>query len=324
MPRETCRFLTHARTFFSFCLFFAAAALAGSTRFPVIGYFPSWNGADVKRIPFDKLTHINYAFVNPTEAGGLTGVNAKMLRDLSALAHDYGVKISASVGGWKGGNTSNWKTMAVHPASRAEFVRNAVKLCDLYGLDGIDIDWEYPDSSTADDFVVVLKDLAAALHPQGRILSATVDAMGEKHAAFVRPEAFASVDFLNIRAYDWNWAAKNMSHSSYGLADSSLDYWLKRGCPRAKAVLGVPFYGRSYNSENNTYAKYRELVQQDEDAPNKDQSGGYFYNGTQTMARKTELAMKKGGGIMIWEISQDTSGAASLLGAIHRAANPKP
>jgi chitinase len=300
----------------------AAVAVAGA-RFPVIGYFPSWNGASVGQIQFDKLTHINYAFVNPTEAGGLTGVNAKLLADLVAGAHAQGVKVSASVGGWKGGNISNWKAMSEHSSTRLEFVKNAVKLCDLYHLDGIDIDWEYPDSSTTENFVAVMKDLDATLHKQGRLLSATVDAMGDKRGAFIRSAVFQYVDFLNIRAYDWNWAARNSPHSTYGLADSSLDYWLKRGCPRNKAVLGVPFYGRSYNSENNTYAKYRELLQQDEDAANKDQAAGYYYNGIPTVVKKTELAMRKGGGIMIWEVSQDTTGAASLLGAIDHALRQK-
>jgi GH18 family chitinase len=37
------------------------------------------------------------------------------------------------------------------------------------------------------------------------------------------------------------------------------------------------------------------------------------------MRRKTELAFKRGGGIMFWELSQDTSDDTSLLTAIHGA-----
>src|SRR5262245_1566636 len=40
--------------------------------FKVIGYMPSWSG-DVNQIQYDKLTHINYAFLLPTSSGGLTG-----------------------------------------------------------------------------------------------------------------------------------------------------------------------------------------------------------------------------------------------------------
>jgi chitinase len=294
----------------------AGAAPPAAPRFPVIGYFPSWTGAAVTQIQFDKLTHVNYAFVNPTPDGGLTGVNAKLLEDLVKECHAHGVKVSASLGGWKGGNASHWKAMASRPASRAEFVKNVTKLCDLYKLDGIDIDWEYPDSSTATMFAAMIRELGESLHKQWRILSATVNAMGDERGAHIRGEVFNNVDFIGIRAYDWNWAARNAPHSTYGLADSSLDYWLKRGCPRKKAVLGVPFYGRSYNAEN-TYIKYRELVELDDEAPKKDQAEGYYYNGIPTLMKKTELAIRKGGGIMIWEISQDTTGEASLLGAIH-------
>ena len=40
------------------------------------------------------------------------------------------------------------------------------------------------------------------------------------------------------------------------------------------------------------------------------------YNGPATIRRKTELALQVAGGVMIWELSQDASGAASLLRVI--------
>jgi GH18 family chitinase len=46
--------------------------------------------------------------------------------------------------------------------------------------------------------------------------------------------------------------------------------------------------------------------------------GATFYNGLPTMIKKTQLARKSFGGIMIWEITQDASGELSLLRAIDR------
>jgi GH18 family chitinase len=40
------------------------------------------------------------------------------------------------------------------------------------------------------------------------------------------------------------------------------------------------------------------------------------YNGPATIQRKTELAMRLVGGIMIWELSQDARGNDSLLRVI--------
>jgi GH18 family chitinase len=48
--------------------------------------------------------------------------------------------------------------------------------------------------------------------------------------------------------------------------------------------------------------------------------GDIRYNGLDTIRKKTALAARKGGGIMIWELSQDTGDATSLLKAIREAA----
>src|SRR5690606_15775345 len=90
------------------------------------------------------------------------------------------------------------------------------------------------------------------------------------------------------------------------------DYWLGRGLPASKAVLGVPFYARpSWNS-------YRNLVASGAD-PNSDTYNGDYYNGLTTIRQKTQLAADRASGIMIWELSQDTNDniAISLLNAIH-------
>jgi hypothetical protein len=42
------------------------------------------------------------------------------------------------------------------------------------------------------------------------------------------------------------------------------------------------------------------------------------------MKRKTALARAEGGGIMIWELTDDTHDGTSLLRAIDEAAHPPP
>src|SRR5690349_6878968 len=86
----------------------AAAPPASATVLPngfrSIGYMPSWAG-NVNSIQYNKLTHINYAFVLPNSNGTLQGVpDGGKLSQLVTLAHNNGVKVSLSIGGWSDGN----------------------------------------------------------------------------------------------------------------------------------------------------------------------------------------------------------------------------
>lgn len=288
-----------------------AATGKPAARFPVIGYFPSWTGIEPSLVQWPKLTHVFYSFINPTAAGGLTEANSKLLGELVAQGRKHGVKVGVAIGGWNNGNTTDWESMAKRPKTRQKFVKNVLEFCDLHRLDAVDIDWEYPNAASSNDFAVMMKELGDALHKTNRLLSTAVVGKNEEFIAYIKPEVFASLDYLNIMAYDFNWGKTGQSHSSLGATDSSLNLWLATGCPKEKVVLGVPFYGR------NPEILYRELVLKDKLAHTKDTSGGFFYNGIPTIKQKTELALQKAGGIMIWEVTQDTYDSTSLLSAIH-------
>jgi GH18 family chitinase len=44
--------------------------------------------------------------------------------------------------------------------------------------------------------------------------------------------------------------------------------------------------------------------------------GIVYYNGAATIKAKTTLALRKAGGVMIWQLLQDATGSYSLLTAI--------
>lgn len=104
-------------------------------------------------------------------------------------------------------------------------------------------------------------------------------------------------------------------HSSYDFAVASAQYWTDtRGMDPEKVVLGVPFYGRPA-------ASYADILAANPDAYNTDVStiNGMetYYNGIPTITAKTQWACENVGGIMIWQISQDTTDLdKSLLNAI--------
>lgn len=296
-----------------------AAALSIRAEFPVIAYFPNWVGAPTN-VEFDKLTHVNYSFVLTNNNGSLNGPNDGLLKSMVTAAHAKGCKAGVAVGGWNDGNTAPFEAMAANPTSRTAFVNNLIAMCDKYNLDGIDMDWEYPKANSVANFTAMMKELSAELKKKNRYLSAAVISSGNGTGQYINNEVIGLLDYLNIMAYD----AGGANHTSYAVATTALDYWVtQRGTPKHKAILGLGFYGRDANG--GSYTDYRVILSRDAQAYTKDQSGNLGYNGVPTIERKTQLAFDRAGGVMIWEISQDThDDQTSLLRAINRKVKQFP
>jgi GH18 family chitinase len=273
--------------------------------FRVIGYVT--DAAVPAVIPYDKLTHINYAFLIPNEDGSFAQLNTWMPGELVRLAHAQNVKVLISVGGW--GWDQQFTSLAAHPATRTAFVHNLIGIVEQNKFDGADIDWEFPDpGKVSEDYLLLLQELRAAL-PKNKLLTAAVAALGQ-NASVIPTETFILLDFVNIMAYD----NSGPQHSSMDFAGSALDYWLGRGLPSGKAVLGVPFYAQPAD------VSYSRIVKVDPAAAQVDEFNyagmSINYNGIPTIQAKTRLAMERGSGIMFWTLESDASGDLSLLKAI--------
>jgi GH18 family chitinase len=278
-------------------------AVAGA-QFRVVGYVPSWRG-EVRPDQLRQLTHVNYAFVQPTPTGGLEPVrNPQKLQQLVAAAHSLGVRVLISVGGWHDGDHSAFDAIGSSEAYTEALANNLVRFAADYQLDGVDMDWEHPDAKTAAGYARLMQRLAVLLHPQGKLLTAAV-AGGTWAGAGIQPSVFEAVDFLNIMAYDDPAPA----HATYAAAEQTLAYWKSLGLPTSKAVLGLPFYGQPGG------VAYSALLGQGA-SPKADLYNGVGYNGRPTIERKVSLAIDQASGVMIWEITQDAVGSNSLLKAI--------
>ncbi|WBQ03451.1 glycosyl hydrolase family 18 protein [Kribbella sp. CA-293567] len=291
----------------------AAASAVLPNGFRSVGYLTSGAGS-VSSIQFGKLTHVNYAFVRPNSNGTLQAVpNSPKLSSLVSTGHNQGVKVLLAVGGWNNGDDTAFETLAANSTSRTTFVNALVGLINQYGLDGIDMDWEYPDpGASATNFTKLMQQLSGALRPKGKLLTAAVTARATT-ANGVQPAVFGYVDFLNIMAYD-----SGTPHANYQWSIDAANMWKARGLPAGKTVLGVPFYSRP--SEKS----YAQLIALNpayawEDCVSV--SGTWeCYNGIPTIRKKTKWAMANAGGVMYWQLAQDTTGSTSLVNAIYQVA----
>ena len=187
-----------------------------------------------------------------------------------------------SIGGWT--LSSPFFSIARDAQKRTDFAKSAVHVMARYGFDGIDIDWEYPGgggleqsalanpASDGANFLALLRALREELDRQeakdgrGYYLSIAGPGGDEKIANFDPAAVAGIVDWINVMTYDFQggWdnytghqspmvstnpsaARKNWSVSgAMGLYLNGLNG--KRGVPPAQLVVGVPFYGRGWDS----------------------------------------------------------------------------
>ncbi|MGL4108867.1 glycosyl hydrolase family 18 protein [Clostridium sp. LP20] len=294
--------------------------------FKVVGYFPEWKPNKEKEIQYSKLTHINYSFAIPNSDGTIKDLdNPDLAKKIIKKGHSNGVKVLLAVGGWEynGSPLENTFIAATDSDSKCKKLANSIiSTVDKYGFDGVDMDWEHPrtDGNSKNQYASLLKYLKEGLKKKDKLLTAAVqagvnaDGVISWDAAGHLDSALDTLDWINVMAYD---GGDGDRHSSYDFAVNSANYWRKtRKLPASKVVLGVPFYGRP------SWASYEDILKADNSAYRKDKATidgkEAYYNGIDTIKKKTEWAKDNVSGIMIWEISQDTTdNDKSLINAIY-------
>lgn len=292
--------------------------------FKVVAYYPNWSGEQFNKLQFDVVTHVVYAFAIPNGDGTLKPLeNPDLARKLIAEAHSHGVKALLAVGGWSYNDTPlepSFDAATKDQKTMEKFVDSILKMCNTYGFDGIDMDWEHPrEDKTKSQYEALMLSLADRLHAQGKLLTsavisgATADGNIYYDAKAHTDSVLNAVDWIHVMAYD---GGDGERHSSYDFAVNCGAYWKDtRKLPSSKVVLGVPFYGRP------GWAAYESILSGNPEAWNKDVSNfngmEAHYNGMSTIEKKTRYAKQNLGGIMIWEITQDTDiKEKSLLSAV--------
>ena len=271
-------------------------------------------------IPYDKLTHINYAFLTPHSDGTFNPImNSWALNQIVQTAHQHKVHVSISVGGW--GWDQQFEEMAANPESRSAFVQNLKAFVDQFQLDGADVDWEYPDAGqSSQNYLALITELRKAM--PDKLLTTAVVSYGDEHGLGIPSESFEYFDFVNVMTYD------GRDHGTIEQFEKGLSYWSARGLPKEKIVMGVPFYSHPKGLPSVEGMPYFKIIQSDPAAAETDSFDVYgttqIYNGIPTIQAKTRMAMDKANGIMFWALNHDAQGEFSLVNAIYQMAHSNP
>ncbi|WVR09441.1 hypothetical protein IAU60_006508 [Kwoniella sp. DSM 27419] len=266
----------------------------------MVGYFVNWGIYGRKyppqQIPSQHLTHINYAFGNVNKESGEVALSdswadveihydgdswndpgTNLYGCLKAIyllkKRNRNLKVLLSIGGWTyspniaGITGQHW---------RANFVRSAVQLVEDVGLDGLDIDYEYPKTpEEAHGYVMLLRELRHGLEglaqrkgrPRGQYQLTVAAPCGMDNMQILRvKEMDESLDFWNVMAYDFAGSWDSVSgHQANLYADnphaSSVDkavrFYSHQGVHPSKLVIGMPVYGRAFTNTDGIGAPYQ-------------------------------------------------------------------
>ncbi len=287
------------------------------TTFKVVGYLSGWGFDKINDLEIEKLTYLNLAFANPDQDGNLIFDGGFEVTPVIKKAHDAGLKVFISLAGGGKPDTVIWKNLLL-PQNRTRFIGNILNYVEANSLDGVDVDIEgnllpYVGVNY-NPFVVELR---AALHSKGKAITAALGAT--RLHQHVQQEALQAYDFINVMVYDKTgvWRPNDIGpHSPWSYAEEAIRYWTEElKIPARRITLGVPFYGFDFTPPAR-YIDYREIIKDDISLAYRDSIDMKYYNGIPMIVRKTELAKKSLGGVMIWEISSDTVSELSLLRAI--------
>lgn len=276
--------LIHVLIYTLFLIGMSAGAIAQNSKqkkYVVIGYVGGYRGlVDTSLVNANKLTHINYAFVNvQNNRAWLTNLKTDSInfRNLNKLKlKNPDLRILISIGGWAW--SGNFSDAVLSDTSRKAFALSAVDMIRKYSLDGVDIDWEYPAQIGAGNkfrpedkqnytlmFQALREELDKAEKETGKKLLLTTAVGGFKRFLELTEMGKAQVylDYINLMTYDYfqdslgiavhhtNLYASAM-YNGQDNADKTVAEYIAAGVPAAKLVMGLAFYGRSAIVAENT------------------------------------------------------------------------
>uniref|UniRef100_A0A182LZU2 Chitinase n=1 Tax=Anopheles culicifacies TaxID=139723 RepID=A0A182LZU2_9DIPT len=255
----------------------------GNSDYKVVCYFTNWawyRQGDGKYTPDDidstLCTHIVYGFA-VLDRESLQIKTHDSWADIDNRFYERvvehkrkGTKVTLALGGWNDSLGDKYSKLVRDATARAKFVKHAVEFIEKYDFDGLDLDWEYPVCWQVDcqkgypdekeGFAKLVQELAVEFRPRSWLLSAAVSPSKMViDAGYDVPVLAEYFDWIAVMTYDFhgNWD-KQTGHVAplyyypgdtydYFNANFSINYWIEKGAPSRKLVMGMPLYGQSFS-----------------------------------------------------------------------------
>ncbi|KAK7072566.1 putative glycosyl hydrolase 18 [Halocaridina rubra] len=168
---------------------------------------------------------------------------------------------------------NGFSTLVREPEAVAIFAFNAKLFLEAHGLDGIDLDWEFPawpswqrDARERKWFTYLVMQLNNALklasHPPLMLSIAVGAPQNIIDTSYEVEELAKYVDYVSVMGYDYHMYKPYLPFTGHNAPLSrhseevgflstlniewATKYWLLKGMPKEKLVVGIPTYGRTW------------------------------------------------------------------------------
>ena len=318
----------------------------------VVGYYPDWMRNEFPPIylDMDVLTHVIHAFAWPDVNGNIISYDNMLNISNSGIIHK---KFLLSLGGW--GQDEGFAVVSASSDLRHTFINNILDVCDEYEYDGVDIDWEFPQSVyDRNNLNLLVSEMDSMFHDHDSTLLITMAVPTSSWSGQWFDFGYLKnhIDFFNAMTYNMHgtWSS-HAGHNSPlyqsppgdpdGSCQTGINYLLlTRGVPADQINLGLPFWGIQFNASNingsftgstediryseipaminNGWTYHWDSIAYCPYLISEDQSKLVTYDNPESIAYKCEYTIERGlGGVMIWALGYDvTTNGQELIQSI--------
>ncbi|KAF5749541.1 wall-associated receptor kinase-like 5 isoform X1 [Tripterygium wilfordii] len=164
-------------------------------------------------------------------------------------------------------NSSVLSSVVAVASNRKSFIDSSIRLARLYGFQGIDLFWLWPNSTDLSRIGDLLDEWRAAISSESRNSnqSELELTMGIRYSPNLQSVSYPvdsirkNLDWAHLVAYDYHLPLKEKFTGNHAAlydprsnisTDFGLNQWLGMGMPANKLVLGLPYHGYAWTLVN--------------------------------------------------------------------------
>lgn len=251
-------------------------------RHKLIGYVNTADLVNVTDADAKNLDIINIAFGHVIDGNVTWNAATDATKDHMARIRNLNpeIKFVLSIGGWGAGGFSE---AAYTEEGRKNFSKTAIDIVLEYGLDGLDLDWEYPSYTVAgiggckedkQNFTALLKQIRDDLNKFEKYYMLTIAAGGGNFylKGVEMGKVAEQLDYVQLMTYDLRGGFQTLTGHHTNLYAPEIDLFaasteeavrdfMAAGVPAEKLVIGVAFYSRMWKGVPNVDNGYLQMAE---------------------------------------------------------------